>query len=147
MILRAFLLFVGSVLLTSIFSYSLQPFLKEDFLILTLKTMLIPCFTWTILILLSYKKLSFEKWKEFLLISGLVCIVGSALLVPAGIYNFISDSPLIIVSVISVLSCVVAMSGLYYRLLPTRDLSRYWWRAFNILICINMSLFYLSTKI
>jgi hypothetical protein len=144
---RIFTLFFISIVLTAVFSYSLNVFLKEDFIILSLKTMLIPCFTWTILLVLAWRKLPPLVRLKYLLIAGYVCAVGSAVLVPGGIYNFAVASPEIIISAINVFICVATMSFLFYFLLKKNNFSLKWWWAFNILVCINMLLFYLSTKL
>jgi hypothetical protein len=144
---KGVLLFVWAILLTAVFSYSLNVFLKEDFITLTLKTMLIPCFTWTMLLLLAWRQLPVAKRSAYFLNAGWVCAIGSAALVPGGIYNFSAGSPNITYSVINVLLCVVLMSVLFYFLLKKNNFSLRWWWAFNILICVNMTLFYLSTTI
>ncbi|MES2774919.1 MAG: hypothetical protein V4722_12080 [Bacteroidota bacterium] len=144
---KVVLLFLASILLTAVFSYSLKIFLKENFTVLTLKTMLIPCFTWSILLGTAFKKLSTERRLRYFTIAGWVCAIGSATLVPAGIYNFLVDQPNVWVSVASVISCVVIMSILFYTMLKKAGFSFKWWVAYNVLICINMSLFYLSTRL
>jgi len=58
---KIILLFFAAILLTAVFSYSLNVFLKEDFIRLSLKTMLIPCFTWSILLLLAWRRLPAGK--------------------------------------------------------------------------------------
>jgi hypothetical protein len=138
---------IASILLTAIFSYSLKIFLKEDFVILTLKTMLIPCFTWSVLITIAFIKLNKERRMQYFTIAGLVCAIGSAILVPAGIYNFYAYQPVENISIISVLICVIAMSILFYYLLAKANFSLKWWYAYNLLICTNMTLFYISTTI
>ena len=140
--MRAITLFIFSIALTAIFSYSLNVFLKEDNTTLTLKTMLVPCFTWTVLILFAYMKLQYFRFTNYSLIAAIVCVSGSAILVPCGIYNFMATKPDIILSVISVLASVIAMSVLFYVLLTKNCYSQKWWWAYNILICINMTLFY-----
>ncbi len=145
--LKIILLFAVSVLLTAVFSYSLNVFLHEDFVTLTLKTMLIPCFTWSMLMLLAWKKLQGERRMEYLYIAGCVCAIGSAALVPGGVYNFISAAPDVKWSVISVLACVAIMSISFYILLRKKNFSSFWLWAYNILIVINMTFFYLSTKL
>ncbi len=139
-------LFFASVLLTAVFSYSLKVFLKEDFAIIALKTMLIPCFTWTVLLATAYYTLPQEQKLKYFTLTGWVCMIGSAMLVPCGIYNFLQGNPVIEISVGSVIFCVVSMSVLFYILLPKYALNLKWWMAFNVLICLNMLLFYLSAK-
>ncbi|MEO7310292.1 MAG: hypothetical protein ABIX01_07850 [Chitinophagaceae bacterium] len=141
------LLFLASILLTAIFSYSLKIFLKENFTVLTLKTMLIPCFTWSILLIGAFVKLNTERRLQYFTIAGWVCAIGSAVLVPAGIYNFLVDQPPVWISVVSVIACVIIMSALFYTMLNKAGFPIKWWISYNVLICINMSLFYLSTKL
>ena len=142
--MKAAILFFISIILTAIFSYSLQFFLREDYAMLTLKTMLIPCFTWTVLIIAAYKDFTVSRFLEYASIAGLVCVSGSAILVPCGIYNFLSIKPDINYSVVSVLLSVMIMSILFYVLLLRNQFSIRWWWAYNILICINMTIFYLA---
>ncbi len=144
--MKAITFYTASILLTAIFSYSLRAFMHEEWLLFSMKTMLIPCFTWTVLIILAWVKLPGDKRLGFLHVSGLICLWGSVVLVPCGIYNFSSSSPQLIFSVISVFSSVVIMSLLFYLLLPQKDLNLFWWWAFNVLICINMVFFYFSAK-
>ena len=123
---KIIVLFIAAILLTAVFSYSLQVFLQEDWIRLTLTTMLIPCFTWSILLLISYKKLTMQKCLKYFVIAGWVCVIGSAVLVPAGIYNFMVNSPDVKISVISVLFCVVLMSVLFFVLLKKNKFSSKW---------------------
>lgn len=139
------MLFLTAILLTAVFSYSLNVFLKLDFITLTLKTMLIPCFTWSVLLVFAWRQLTAVKRADYFLIAGWVCALGSLVLVPGGIYNFTADSPDIKYAIINVLLCVLMMSLLFYFILKKNNFSLRWWWAFNILICINMTLFYLST--
>lgn len=141
------LLFAASAVLTAVFSYSLQFYLQTDFVTLSLKTMLIPCFTWSVLMLLAWRNLGWERLLDYLVIAGWVCVVGSAVLVPGGIYNFCATQPSIVWSIANVGFCVLLMSGMFYRLLQKADFPLKWWWAYNVLICVNMSLFFASTKI
>ena len=86
-------LFLTALLLTAVFSYSLKVFLKADFLVLTLKAMMIPCFTWCVLLLIAYVRFSQQKRLQYFTLAAWVCAIGSAVLVPAGIYNFFCPSP------------------------------------------------------
>ena len=65
----------------------------------------------------AYYYLSAQQRMKYFLIAGLVCAAGSAVLVPAGIYNFISAYHEVQVSVTSVIVCVVLMSFLFYLFL------------------------------
>lgn len=144
---KVVLLFLASILLTAVFSYSLKIFLQENLTVLTLKTMLIPCFTWSVLLIAAFRKLSPHRRLQYFTIAGWVCAIGSAVLVPAGIYNFSEAQPEVLISVASVIGCVFIMSILFYTMLKKAGFSFKWWAAYNVLICINMSLFYLSTKL
>ena len=143
---KAITYFLASALFTAIFSYSLNAFLKESLTVLTLKTMLIPCFTWSILLISAYFLLPEEKKTAYFVLAGMVCMIGSAVLVPAGIYNFITAAPVIEISVVSVFMCVLLMSFFFYIFLKKAEISLNWWLAFNVLIFINMTLFYLAVK-
>ena len=140
--LKVFLLFFISIILTAIFSYSLKTFLSLDYVALTIKTIIVPCFTWTILLLTAYKKLDGKEFLNYSLIAGVVCAIGSALLVPVGIYNFIEVKPNVNYSIASVLISVCCMSFLFFVLLRRNNFSLQWWWAYNILICTNMTIFY-----
>lgn len=144
--MRVIVLFLLSIFLTSVFSYSLQVFLKQDYVTLTLQTMLIPCFTWVILIISASQKFKANRFADYCTIAGVVCVTGSAVLVPGGVYNFISAKPDINYAVINVLACVLVMSVLFYVLLRKYGFSVNWWWAYNILICLNMSIFYFVAK-
>lgn len=137
-------LFIISILLTAVFSYSLAAFLRIGFISLTLKGMLIPCFTWSVLIIAAYQKMNRERFIDYLIIAATVCAIGSAVLVPGGVYNFISLQPVVKWSVVNVLVSVFVMSLLFYFLLRRKNFSLKWWWAFNILICINMTIFYFA---
>lgn len=78
--------------------------------------------------------------------AGFVCLAGSAILVPAGVYNFTAAKPDINYSIINVLACVFIMSVLFYVLLRRNEFSIKWWWAYNILICINMGIFYFVAR-
>lgn len=140
--MRAVILFLSSILITAIFSYSLQVFLKQDYVTLTLQTLLIPCFTWVVLILSAARRFRQDRFIDYCTIAGFVCLAGSAVLVPAGVYNFTAARPDINYSLINVLICVLIMSLLFYVLLRRNEFSVKWWWAYNILICVNMVIFY-----
>lgn len=143
---KIIVLFLASIVLTAVFSYSLNVFLHETLFRLTIKTMLIPCFTWSMLMLLSWIKLKGERKLQYLHIAARVCAIGSAALVPGGIYNFVAKDPGINWSVYSVIFCVVLMSVLFYTWLRIARFALSWWWAYNILILINMTFFYLSAR-
>lgn len=144
--MKIIILFLLSILLTAVFSYSLQVFLKEDYVTLTLQTMLIPCFTWTVLLISASQRFNANRLIEYCTIAGSVCLAGSAVLVPGGVYNFMATNPEINISIINVLLCVFVMSILFYVLLKRNGFSIKWWWAYNILICLNMAIFYFVTR-
>jgi hypothetical protein len=109
--------------------------------------MLIPCFTWLILIFSASQKFRAGRFIDYCTIAGFVCLAGSAVLLPAGVYNFTAAKPDINYSIINVLVCVLIMSLLFYILLRRNEFSIRWWWAYNVLICINMAIFYLVTGI
>lgn len=104
--------------------------------------MLIPCFTWGMLIILAYNNMERERFLNYLLITAIVCAIGSAVLVPGGIYNIIWDFPDVKYSVINIIISVLIMSFSFYVLLRRNNFPIKWWWAYNILICINMAIFY-----
>jgi hypothetical protein len=140
------LLYIASILLTAVFSYSLNVFMHETLLWLTIKTMLIPCFTWSMLMLLAWNRLKGERRMQYLTIAAWVCAIGSAALVPGGIYNFSAKYPDVNWSLFSVIFCVVLMSVLFYIWLKAARFSPWWWTAYNILIITNMTIFYLAAR-
>lgn len=144
--MKVIILFLLSILLTAVFSYSLQVFLKQDYVTLTLQTLLIPCFTWAVLIISASQKFKADRFVEYCNIAGFVCVVGSAVLVPGGVYNFMAAKPDINYSIINVLLSVFIMSILFYVLLRRNMFSIHWWWAYNILICINMAIFYFVAR-
>ena len=144
--MKVIILFLVSIFLTAIFSYSLQVFLNKDYVTLTLQTMLIPCFTWLVLIVSASQKFKAERFIDYCTIAGFVCLVGSAVLVPSGVYNFTAVKPDIDYSIINVMACVFIMSILFYLLLRRNEFSIKWWWAYNILICINMGIFYFVAR-
>ena len=139
------ILFILSFLVTAVFSASLKTFFVGESWVLNLsKGLLIPCFTWTVQIILSAFMLRMEHriiyWTEL----GIACLIGSIALLPAAFYNFISANPLPLVSVINVLLSVVIMClTLYFRLKPRR-FNPLWTIGWTATIIVNMSLYLYS---
>jgi hypothetical protein len=147
MIRRIFILFLASFLVTAIFSASLKVFFHDlSWHEVLSKGLLIPCFTWTIQLILSAIFLHSARRLIYWTQLGWVCLIGSVALLPAASYNFIFPQPLVIISVINVLTSVVLMAvSLYFRL---RTLEFHWaWTVSWIgLIVINMSLYLYSVS-
>ena len=147
MIKRILILFLASFLVTAIFSTSLKTFFHDlSWSEVLSKGLLIPCFTWTIQLILSAVFLSSARRLIYWTQLGWICLIGSVALLPAAFYNFIVPHPLVIISVINVLASVVLMAAsLYFRL---RRLRFHWaWTASWVgLIVINMSLYWYSVS-
>ena len=142
---KIIILFILSFLVTAVFSASLKTFFTAESWALNLsKGLLIPCFTWTVQLILSAILLRNEKrivyWTEL----GVACLVGSVALLPAAFYNFIVASPLPIVSVINVLLSVVVMCLTLYFRLKTNRFNPLWAFSWTVTIIINMSLYLYS---
>jgi hypothetical protein len=78
---------------------------------------------------------------------GIICLVGSIALLPAGFYNFAVQSPSPPVSIFSVLLCVAIMCvTLYFRLKP-RGYNPLWTIGWTATIIVNMSLYAYSINL
>src|SRR5918997_3128839 len=87
-------LFALSFAVTAAFSASLKVFFAtESWGVVLAKGLLIPCFTWAVQLALSAIYLRGARrlvyWEQL----GVVCLAGSAALLPAGAYNFAAGSP------------------------------------------------------
>lgn len=138
-------LFILSFLVTAIFSVSLKTFFAAESWTLNLsKGLLIPCFTWTIQLILSA---IFLDWKERFVYweqLGVICLVGSIALLPAAIYNFAAANPSPLISVGNVLASVLIMSlTLFFRLKP-RGFKIRWAIGWTATIIVNMLLYLYS---
>lgn len=122
-----FVLFAASFVVTAVFSVSLKVFFAGETWTQTLsKGLLIPCFTWTVLLIASAVYLSAERRLEYWTQLGVVCLLGSVALLPAALYNFAADAPSPAASVVNVLASVALMfSALYARLKARRFDSRW----------------------
>lgn len=142
---KIILLFTGSFLVTAVFSASLKVFFqtvsRREVLI---KGLLIPCFTWTLQLLLSAAFLDgrsrFRYWNRL----GWVCLIGSIALLPAAFYNLLTVQPWVWISVVNVLASVVLMAMTLHMLLRRDGFRWQWTLSWVVLIVINMSL-YLSS--
>ena len=135
-------LFVLSFLVTAVFSVSIKTFFGAESWTLNLsKGLLIPCFTWTVQLILSALLLSGEERLFYWTQLGIICLVGSIALLPAAFYNFAVAAPSPYVSIISVLLCVAIMCvTLYFRLKP-RGYNPLWTIGWTATIIVNMSLY------
>jgi hypothetical protein len=139
------LLFISSFLVTAVFSASLKIFFQElSWREVLLKGLLIPCFTWTIQLLLSAAFLKSGDRLTYWNRLGWVCLIGSIALLPAAFYNFRSAAPWVWISVVNVLASVVLMALTLHFLLRRAGFRWLWTLSWVVLIVINMSL-YLSS--
>ena len=142
---KIFLLFIGSFLVTAVFSASLKVFFQSvSWREVLIKGLLIPCFTWTVQLLLSAVFLKLEHRLTYWNRLGLVCLIGSIALLPAAFYNFRSATPWVWISIVNVLASVVLMAVTLHFRLRRAGFRWLWTLSWMILIVINMSL-YLSS--
>lgn len=144
---RVALLFALSFVVTAAFSASLKVFFTRDSWIEVLgKGLLIPCFTWSVQLILSAAYLRGERrltyWEQL----GVVCLIGSAALLPAAVYNLTVASPRTAVSVVSVLVSVALMASSLYLRLRRRGFNGLWAASWVLLILVNMSLYLYSVS-
>ena len=142
---KIILLFIGSFLVTAVFSASLKVFFQSvSWREVLTKGLVIPCFTWTIQLVLSAAFLDARRRLRYWNRLGWVCLIGSIALLPAALYNFLTVHPLVWMSIVNVLASVVLMA-ITLHLLLRRDGFRWQWTlSWLVLIVINMSL-YLSS--
>ena len=141
------LLFILSFIVTAAFSASLKVFFTLALWGEVLsKGLLIPCFTWTVQLVLSAVLLRGERRVVYWGQLGLVCLIGSVALLPAAIYNLTATRPLAVVSVSSVLTSVVLMASSLYVRLRRRGFHGLWAASWVLLILVNMSLYLYSVK-
>lgn len=143
-----FILFLSSFLVTAVFSVSLKTFFAAESWTLNLsKGLLIPCFTWTVQLILSALLLGGADRLFYWTQLGVICLVGSIALLPAGVYNFLVAAPSPLVSIFSVLVCVAIMCvTLYFRLKPQK-FSPFWTLGWTATIIVNMSLYAYSINL
>lgn len=136
------ILFILSFLVTAVFSVSIKTFFAAESWTLNLsKGLLIPCFTWTVQLVLSALLLRGEERLFYWTQLGVICLVGSIALLPAAFYNFAAQAPSPSVSIASVLLCVAIMCvTLYFRLKP-RGYNLLWTIGWTATIIVNMSLY------
>lgn len=142
---KIILLFIASFLVTAVFSASLKVFFQAvSWREVLIKGLVIPCFTWTVQLLLSAVFLDGKSRLRYWNRLGWVCLIGSIALLPAAYYNFVTVQPSVWISIANVLASVVLMA-ITLHLLLRRDGFRWLWTlSWVVLIVINMSL-YLSS--
>jgi hypothetical protein len=142
---KIILLFVGSFLVTAVFSASLKVFFQAvEWREVLLKGLLIPCFTWTVQLLLSAAFLDRQSRLKYWNRLGWVCLIGSVALLPAAFYNYLTVQPRVWISIVNVLMSVVLMAITLHLLLRRAGFRWLWTLSWVVLIAINMSL-YLSS--
>lgn len=138
-------LFLLSFIVTAVFSFSLKVFFaSESWSEVLSKGLLIPCFTWTVLLILSAIYLPRVQRPVYWTQLGIVCLIGSFALLPAAFYNFIAAQPSPVISVVNVLSSVVIMCLTLYVRLKARHFNRLWALGWMGTIIINMMLYIYS---
>jgi len=137
-----FILFILSFLVTAVFSISLKTFFAAESWTLNLsKGLLIPCFTWTVQLILSALLLGGADRLFYWTQLGVICLIGSVALMPAGFYNLLVEKPAPSVSLVSVpLSVAIMCVTLYFRLKP-QNFSPLWTLGWTATIFVNMSLY------
>ncbi len=139
------ILFVLSFFVTAIFSFSLKAFFADQSWTEVLsKGLLIPCFTWTVLLIASAIYLSGERRLDYWTQLGIVCLIGSIVLLPAAFYNFAAVAPSPIVSVVNVLASVALMFLTLYVRLKARRFISLWAFGWMATIVVNMLLYLYS---
>src|SRR5262245_2202297 len=90
---KIILLFIASFLVTAVFSASLKVFFQAvSWREVLIKGLLIPCFTWTMQLLLSAIFLKTADRLTYWHRLGWVCLIGSIALLPAAFYNTLSST-------------------------------------------------------
>ncbi|MBA3243382.1 MAG: hypothetical protein H0T60_19335 [Acidobacteria bacterium] len=141
------LLFALSFIVTAAFSASLKAFFMDaSWGEVLSKGLLIPCFTWSVQLLLSAAYLRGERRGVYWGQLGVVCLIGSVALLPAAIYNLTASKPLVIVSVLSVLASVALMAWSLHVRLRRRGFHVLWAASWVLLILVNMSLYLYSVR-
>lgn len=141
------LLFALSFIVTAAFSASLKVFFIEaSWGEVLSKGLLIPCFTWSVQLILSASGLRGERRRVYWGQLGVVCLIGSVALLPAALYNLTASRPLATVSVLSVLASVVLMASSLYLWLRRRGFHGLWSASWILLILVNMSLYLYSVS-
>jgi len=142
---KIILLFIGSFLVTAVFSASLKVFFQvNSWREVLIKGLLIPCFTWTVQLLLSAVFLKTADRLTYWNRLGWVCLIGSIALLPAAFYNLRSPAPGVWISILNVLASVVLMAVTLHFLLRRAGFRWLWTFSWVVLIIINISL-YLSS--
>jgi len=110
------------------------------------KALLIPCFTWTVLLIASAIFLSGERRLDYWTQLGVVCLIGSIALLPAAFYNFAVVLPSPTVSVVNVLASVAIMFSTLYVRLKARRFRSFWAFGWMATIVVNMLIYIYSIR-
>ena len=142
------ILFFLSFLVTAVFSFSIKTFFAAESWTLNLsKGLLIPCFTWTLQLILSAFLLRGAERIFYWTQLGIICLVGSIALLPAAFYNFAVTNPSPYFSIVSVLLCVAIMCVTLYFLLKPHRYNALWTLGWTATIIVNMSLYAYSINL
>lgn len=142
------ILFILSFLVTAVFSFSIKTFFAAESWTLNLsKGLLIPCFTWTVQLVLSAFLLRGAERIFYWTQLGIICLVGSIALLPAAFYNFAVAVPSPYFSIFSVLLCVAIMCVTLYFLLKPHRYNFLWTLGWTATIIVNMSLYAYSINL
>jgi hypothetical protein len=138
-------LFALSFAVTAAFSASLKVFFRgESWGVVLAKGLLIPCFTWAAQLALSAIYLRGARRRVYWEQLGIVCLAGSAALLPAAAYNSAAGSPRPVISALNVLASVALMGALLDRRLRPRGFAARWAAGWVALVCVNVALYLYS---
>jgi hypothetical protein len=110
------------------------------------KRPLIPCFTWTIQLLVSAVFLDGKSRLRYWNRLGWVCLIGSIALLAAAFYNFRTVPPWVWLSIINVLASVVLMAITLHVLLR-REGFRWQWTLVVLIRHQHVALSIVSTDL
>ena len=135
-------LFLLSGLVTAVFSGSLAALASHARLpeVLTVG-LVVPTFTWAVQLSASRLLLREEQRKCYWGSLGVVCLIGSFALLPAGVVNLVAASPRLWFSAANVLVSAALMGAILFRLCAARGLSLWWPLSWCLTICTNMAIF------
>ena len=134
-------LFAGGALVTALFSGSLAKLTaRASFSEVLLVGMVVPSFTW-VQLGASWFALANAARRSYWRDLGLVCLVGSAALLPATIANVVMASPPRWFSAANVLLSVAIMASLLVQLSMAKGRSLWWPASWCATITVNMLLF------
>ncbi len=139
------IVFILSFIVTAVFSTSLKVFFaNQSWTEVLSKGLLIPCFTWTVLLIVSAIYLPRNRRLDYWTQLGIVCLIGSIALLPAAFYNFIAVEPLSVISIINVLASVSVMCVTLYARLKARNFDSLWAFGWMATIVVNIMIYIYS---